>query len=190
MAFLSAKKKKSTKPDGTVILSSVLDIKKYNDAIKWGALHAEQALPSNYYRKMEGFILSYQKEHKQVQKEGYPLPHVVNSRSEKLLMYIFILPWAVTNIWVGSWLILIQAKRHSAFYHCTGKIKHTRLSFGVWSYVLVAFWQHTAQLLDSKELHRISSVLLARRAKNNLNSPRGRFSSDKFSCEKGARLET
>jgi hypothetical protein len=69
-AFLSAKKKKSTKPDGTVILSSVSDIKKYNDAIKWGALRVEQALPSNYYRKIEGFILTYRKEHKQAQKEG------------------------------------------------------------------------------------------------------------------------
>ena len=45
-------------------------------------------------------------------------------------------------------------------------------------------------LLDSKKLHTIASVLLARRAKNNLNSPRGRFSSDKFSCDEEARLET
>ena len=45
-------------------------------------------------------------------------------------------------------------------------------------------------VLDSKELHTISSVFLARRAKNNLNSPRGRFLSDKFSREKEARLET
>jgi hypothetical protein len=26
----------------------------------------------------------------------------------KFLMYIFVLPWAVTNIWVGSWLFLSQ----------------------------------------------------------------------------------
>ena len=45
-------------------------------------------------------------------------------------------------------------------------------------------------LLDSKKLHTIASVLLARRAKNNLNSPRGRFSSDKFSRDEEARLET
>ena len=36
-------------------------------------------------------------------------------------------------------------------------------------------------VLDSKELHKIASVLLARRVKDNLNSPRGQFSSDKFS---------
>jgi hypothetical protein len=45
-------------------------------------------------------------------------------------------------------------------------------------------------LLDSKELHTIASVLLARRAKNNSNSPCGRFSSDKFSRDEEARLET
>ena len=45
-------------------------------------------------------------------------------------------------------------------------------------------------VLDSKELHTIASVLLARRAENNLNSPHGRFSSDKFSCEEEARLES
>jgi hypothetical protein len=38
-------------------------------------------------------------------------------------------------------------------------------------------------VLDSKKLHTIASVLLARRAKNNLNSPRGRFSSEKISCD-------
>ncbi len=75
----------------------------------------------------------------------YLLPLVVNGPSEKFLMCIFVLPWAVTNIWVGSWLFLIQAKRRSAFYHRTGKIKHTQLSSGVWSYVSVAFWKRTAQ---------------------------------------------
>ena len=45
-------------------------------------------------------------------------------------------------------------------------------------------------VLDSKELHTIASILLARRAKNNLNSPRGRFLSDKFSRDEEARLET
>ncbi|KAL3759839.1 hypothetical protein ACHAWU_007583 [Discostella pseudostelligera] len=70
MAFLSDKKKKSVKPDGTVILSSNSDSKKYNDAIKWGAKRAGQALPSSYYTQIEAFILSYKKEHQQAQKEG------------------------------------------------------------------------------------------------------------------------
>ncbi len=45
LAFLSHKKNKSVRPDSTIIMSSNSDIKKYNDAIKWGAKHAGQALP-------------------------------------------------------------------------------------------------------------------------------------------------
>ena len=52
MAFLSFKKTKTVKPNGTIILSSNSDIKKYNDAIKWGAKHAGQALPSRYYAQI------------------------------------------------------------------------------------------------------------------------------------------
>ena len=44
-------------------------------------------------------------------------------------------------------------------------------------------------VLDSGELHTISSEFLAK-AENNLNSPRGRFSGDKFSSVRRARLET
>jgi hypothetical protein len=70
MAFLSDKKKKNVISNSKVIIASVSDIKKYDDAIKWGALHAEQALPNSYYRRMEAFILPYREEHKQAQKEG------------------------------------------------------------------------------------------------------------------------
>ena len=44
-------------------------------------------------------------------------------------------------------------------------------------------------VLDSQVLHTISSEHLAKK-ENNLNSPHGRFSSDKFSCKRNARLET
>ena len=60
-AFLSSKKKKKVAADGTVTLSSVSDIKKYDDAIKWGSQRAAQPLPSNYYREMDAFILAYKK---------------------------------------------------------------------------------------------------------------------------------
>ena len=51
-AFLSAKKKKKIHPEtGKVTLSSVSDIKKYDDAIKWGSLQANQPLPSTYSMK-------------------------------------------------------------------------------------------------------------------------------------------
>ena len=43
-------------------------------------------------------------------------------------------------------------------------------------------------VLDSQVLHTISSEHLAKK-ENNLNSPRGRFSSDKFSCKRKARLD-
>ena len=69
-AFLSVKKKKKEKEDGTIILASVSDIKKYDDAIKWGAGRANELLPSQYYREMEIFIQAYKKEHKEAQKEG------------------------------------------------------------------------------------------------------------------------
>ena len=44
----------------------------------------------------------------------------------------------------------------------------------------------STRLLDSKELHTIASVLLARRAKNDSNSPGGRVSSDNFSRDEEA----
>ena len=69
-AFLVVKKKKRQRDDGTVIFTSVSDLKKYDDAIKWGSARAGQPpLPSSYYRQMEAFIQAYKKEHKSAQKE-------------------------------------------------------------------------------------------------------------------------
>ena len=55
LAYLSEKKKKRL-VDGKVTLVSVSELKKYDDAIKWGSKIAEQPLPSDYYRKIETFI--------------------------------------------------------------------------------------------------------------------------------------
>lgn len=53
-AFLSEKKKKVKAADGSaLVLASVSDVKKYDDAIKWGWLVAGQPLPSSYYREMD-----------------------------------------------------------------------------------------------------------------------------------------
>ena len=61
-AFLVVKKKKKKiGSDGKVILSSVSDIKKYDDATKWGSARAGQPLPSSYFREMEAFINAYKK---------------------------------------------------------------------------------------------------------------------------------
>ena len=69
-SFLSVKKKKRVNAKGESILSSVSDIKKYDDAIKWGSQRAHQPLPSNYYREMHVYVQAYKKEHKNAQKNG------------------------------------------------------------------------------------------------------------------------
>ena len=69
LAYLSEKKKKRV-VQGKVVLVSASDIKKYDDAIKWGSKIAEQPLPSEHYRKIETFIQAYNKEYKEAQKEG------------------------------------------------------------------------------------------------------------------------
>ena len=51
-------------------MSSVSDISKCNDAIKWGAGVAEQRLPTEYYEKIEKFVAAYKKEHAGAKKEG------------------------------------------------------------------------------------------------------------------------
>lgn len=104
MAFLSLKKIKAVKSDGTKILSSNSDIKKYNDAIKWGAKRAGQALPSSYYAQMESFILSYKKEHQQAQKEGRTDEHEADPITSTLFRMICF--WSVEEgnvfVWVFS----------------------------------------------------------------------------------------
>lgn len=104
MAFLSFKKTKTVLPDGTKILSSNSDIKKYNDAIKWGAKRAGQALPSSYYAQIESFILSYKKEHQQAQKEGRTDEQEADPITSTLFRMICF--WAVEEgnifVWVFS----------------------------------------------------------------------------------------
>ena len=60
-AFLVVKKKKKVTAEGAVVLSSVSDIKKYDDSIKWGLARAGQLLPFSYSRQMEAFIQAYKK---------------------------------------------------------------------------------------------------------------------------------
>ena len=104
-AFLSTKKKKKVDPVSNVVtLSSVSDIKKYDDAIKWGSLRAKQPLPSEYYREMEVFIQSYKKEHKVAKKEGRTDEQEADPISSTLFRLICL--WAVNAgnvfVWVFS----------------------------------------------------------------------------------------
>ena len=100
-AYLSEKKKKKVATDGTVTLSSVSDIKKYDDAIKWGSLRAGQPLPSDY-REMREFIEAYKKEHKVAKKEGRTDEQEADPITSTLFMLI--LQWAVEegNIFVWA----------------------------------------------------------------------------------------
>ena len=50
--------------------TSVSDVEKYDDAIKWGSRVAGEPLPSSYYREMGTFIQAHKKEFKAAQKEG------------------------------------------------------------------------------------------------------------------------
>lgn len=115
MAFLSDKKKKSVKPDGTVILSSNSDSKKYNDAIKWGAKRAGQALPSSYYTQIEAFILSYKKEHQQAQKEGRTDEQEADPISSTLFRMICL--WATEEGNIFVWVFLLAVSITSRVEH-------------------------------------------------------------------------
>ena len=83
-----------------MILASTNDIRKYDDAIKWGSARAKQALPSQYYREMEVFQAAYRKEHKGAQKDGRSDEQEADPICAALFRYIC--KWAVTggNIFV------------------------------------------------------------------------------------------
>ena len=104
-AFLVSKKKKRTQSDGTVVLASVSDITKYDDAIKWASMRAGQPLPSNYYREMEVFVASYKKEHKSAKKDGRTDEQEADPITAALFMYIC--QWAIEegNIFLWSFAL-------------------------------------------------------------------------------------
>ena len=81
-------------------MSSVSDISKYNDAIKWGAGVAEQRLPTEYYEKIDKFMAAYKKEHAGAKKEGN-----VDEREADPIngnLFTLICKWAVEEM--GSFL--------------------------------------------------------------------------------------
>ena len=92
-AFLVVKTKKRVKDDGRVILASVSDIKKYNDAIKCGSIWAGKPLSSSYYRQMNVFIQAYKKEYKSTQKNRQTDKQEAGPIMASLFCYIC--AWAV-----------------------------------------------------------------------------------------------
>ena len=104
-AFLSEVKKKKVDDDGNILtLSSVSDLKKYDDAIKWGSRIAGEPLPSSYYRDIDAFIQAYKKEYKAAAKEG----KTDTQEADPITVALFrlICQWAVEEgnmyVWVFS----------------------------------------------------------------------------------------
>jgi hypothetical protein len=123
-SFLSVKKKKRVSTSGDTILSSVSDIKKYDDAIKWGSQRANQPLPSTYYREMNVYIQAYKKEHRNALKNGL----VDEQESDPVTGTLFglICQWAIEAgnvfVWVFSlamWNLMSRCSNIDslAFHH-------------------------------------------------------------------------
>ena len=92
------------KPNGKI--KSVGDMRKYKDAILWGAKIAGERLPTNFYEEMEKYLISFKKIFIKAKKDGDvdekeadPIP---------LTLYQAILKWAVVeenNIFVWFWTL-------------------------------------------------------------------------------------
>lgn len=100
-AFLASKKIKS---NGKTASHSHL--RKYHDAILWGAKIANQPLPPSYYMDIEKFLDSFKKETAKAKKEGNTDEHEADPISWTL--YQLICGWALKrgNIFVWVWTVL------------------------------------------------------------------------------------
>jgi len=69
--FLSEKKVKTRDEDGNVLVyNGFSHVRKYDDAIKWGAKIAGENLSSEYFNQMDTFIRAFKKEHTAGKSEG------------------------------------------------------------------------------------------------------------------------
>ena len=97
LAFLVTKKHKA---NGN--LASVSDIKKYNDAVKWGAAIANERLPTAYYEEMDAFVNAYKKEFADAAKDGN-----VDSREADPInsnLFMLICQWALGDMNIFVWV--------------------------------------------------------------------------------------
>jgi hypothetical protein len=97
LAFLVMKK---TKANGK--MSSVSDISKYNDAIKFGAGVAKQRLPTEYYERMDKFMAAYKNEHAGAKKDGNVDEREADPINASLFMLIC--KWAVKEMNIFDWV--------------------------------------------------------------------------------------
>ena len=100
LLFLASTKKKS---DGKI--KSPQDLRKYKDAILWGAETAGARLPVAFHEKVDRFLASYKKEYQQAKKNGLVEETAADPITEPL--YKLILQWALdaNNIFVWFWTI-------------------------------------------------------------------------------------
>ena len=100
-AFLSATKVKKVDEEGNNILKSPEDIRKYGDAIKFGADIAGEMLSKKYYDEMDKYKASYKKEYADAKKEG----RVEENDAEPITSQLFRLmcEWALKENNVFVW---------------------------------------------------------------------------------------
>jgi hypothetical protein len=101
-AFLSSTKVKKIDDDGNEILKSPEDLRKYGDAVMWGAQIAGQRLPTEYYEEMDRFKASYKKEYAGAKKDG----PIEENEAEPITAKLFrlICQWALEENNVYVWV--------------------------------------------------------------------------------------
>ena len=99
-AFLAFKKRKENGK-----CSSHVQLRKYNDAILWGAKTSHQRLPLSYYEAMEKFLVAFKKETTVAKKDGM----LDEQEADPITWILFrkILRWAVDRKNIFLWLFSI-----------------------------------------------------------------------------------
>lgn len=89
LLFLASLKVKST---GKII--SYVSLRKYIDALKWGANQAEQLLPTEFYAACDRYMLSYKKETAKAKSEG----NMDEEEADPIPVSLFklVLMWAIS----------------------------------------------------------------------------------------------
>lgn len=101
-AYLSKKKMKRPDKDGVVKMASFSDIRKYDDAIKWGCLIANERLSPMYFIEMEKYLKSYRKEFAKAKSNGLVEERDADPISSGL--FRLICQWAVDGSNVFVWV--------------------------------------------------------------------------------------
>ena len=97
LKFLVAQKKKKASDSNTnnQAIQSYDDIRKYRDAVHWGARVRNESLCDDFWLKMETFLSSYKRETRQAKKNGNLLEKEADPIS--LELYHSLLGWAVDD---------------------------------------------------------------------------------------------